>query len=128
MTIVCTSDKKYLPLLIAMLNSVRENSPNTHVHCRLINVDPGPIKAYDNVSYFVDTTELDSRNNILINDWQDGPDEDDLRKLDRSKPSAFTTFRRVYSQVVSYCTNIKYDTLHTLMKQNTDEVYFPGMY
>ena len=119
MTIVCTSDTKYLPLFTVMLNSVCKNSPETHVHCRLVNIDPKLITTYDNVSYTIDNTNLSVENNILIKDWSINLDSE----LDRSQSPAFPTYKRIYSQLASYCTNIKYDTIYKLMEKDTDDVY-----
>ena len=116
MTIVCTSDTKYLPLFTAMLNSVCKNSPETHVHCRLVNIDPKLITTYDNVSYTIDNTNLSVENNILIKDWSINLDSE----LDRSQSPAFPTYKRIYSQLASYCTNIKYDTIYKLMENGCD--------
>ena len=54
MTIVCTSDEKYRPLVNAFAQSALDNSPNVKIRCRCVNVDESARINFKNVKYIFD--------------------------------------------------------------------------
>ncbi|GEM_PF-3193831 len=123
MTIVCTSDEKYLPLFNAFAQSALDNSPNVKIICRCVNVDESALINFNNVKYIFDNIELNTKPTILYPDWADKHYITDEHLRNLPKIHDYQIFKRVYSEHASYCTGIKYDTLNTLMVDEVDEVY-----
>lgn len=124
MTVVCTSDEKYLPLFNAFAQSALDNSPSTKIICRCVDVDKSVLVKFNNVKYIFDTIKLNKKPTIVKPDWRakryttDRP----LRDL-HPKVNDYQILKRIYSEHAAYCTGIKYDTLNTLMVDEIDEVY-----
>ena len=131
MKIVCTSDKKYIETFNAFAASAYKNSPETSIICRVLNCKKDSLIPFPNVSYIFDNIELDSKPNIIgskslyFRKQKDLP-SDRTPKYDKvpKRINYHQTTGRIYSELQSYCTGIKYDTLFTEMsKKNGIFVY-----
>ena len=123
MTIVCTSDEKYLPLFNAFAQSALDNSPDVKIICRCVAVDESILIKFDNVKYIFDKKELNKTPTILMPDWREESYITDKPLRDLPMINDYQIFKRLYSEHAAYCTGIKYDTLNTLMADKVDEVY-----
>jgi len=115
MTVVCTSDCKYLVYLNALLSSININSPDTHVYVRLVNISNNDIEQrYKNVKVVNDSITIDSRpNNVKY-----------ITKLNDNGINIYGVkdIKDAYSNLTAYCTNIKYNTLSNLLYEDYDDV------
>ena len=131
MNIITTSDYKYLPQFNALAASALKNSPKTHIVCRVINCAKDSLIHFSNVSYIFDDIVLESKPNIMgskslyFRKQKDLP-SDRTPKYNKIpvRINNYQTTGRIYSELQSYCTGIKYDTLFTEMsKKNGIFVY-----
>ena len=127
MTIVCTSDEKYLPLLAVLLESASIHDLSLRFHVRLINTSKDAallnyITGYPRVKILHDNVELNSKP-TKVSTLKRNPDLDNSGFVrDRKGHGEFKVIRRAYSELNAYCTNIKYNTLNTLLQENYDDV------
>ena len=129
MTIVCTSDERYLPLLAVLLESAAVNAPTLDFHVRLVNVDEQHaqrmIGRYKNsVLHNIMHDNVDLNNKpTKVSTLIRNPDLDNSGFVrDRKGYGAFKVIRRAYSELNAYCTNIKYNTLNSLLRDGYDDV------
>ena len=130
MKIVCTSDKKYMPLLRALVTSVATNSPQTSIYARLVSweekITDEEIADLKNIHPLVEI-ERDDGTGLEAETFEKAPNlvENFLKSREKNRPhhhrrserkSAFKTYQTIYTDAAAYCTNIKFNTLNKLAK------------
>ena len=130
MKIVCTSDKKYMPLLRALVTSVATNSPQTSIYARLVSweekITDEEIAELKAIHSLVET-ERDDGKGLEEETFEKTPNlvENFLKSREKNRShyrqrserkSAFKTYQTIYTDAAAYCTNIKFNTLNKLAK------------
>jgi len=130
MKIVCTSDKKYIPLLRALVTSVARNSPQTSIYARLVSweekITDEEIAELKAIHSLVET-ERDDGKGLEEETFEKTPNlvESFLKSREKNRPynqqradrkSAFKTYQTLYTDAAAYCTNIKFSTLNKLAR------------
>lgn len=123
-SLVCTCDESYLPLLKVFLNSLDKNGEIAYnLHVRLINVPDVPEFLHD-ANIIHDNTPLDSSRNKLINEGMPLHDFVSHKSVQKNKNSLYRGARWLYSDKMAYCANIKFNTINTLLETEQQLFYF----
>lgn len=128
MTIVCTSDQEYYPLLKILAKSIAQNSPTTNLYVRLVNCE---------IQCAKEIKEIHPKSNFLF-DYRKLCDK--RKKLQRSgaplqdemfgvyegsdDPRRFRGAKWLYSEKMAYCSNIKFNTINLLLTRKEDPIIY----
>jgi len=115
-----TCDRNFLPLGKALLKSLHLNSPIYNVVARVVNCTSSEIEElydlYEDLEVIDDQKPLSTKRNLLTRDrelyqdnWKEGltPTMIDVGRA-----------RWLYSEQIAYCSNIKIDTMNTLLNRD----------
>ena len=125
-TIVCTSNERYIPILNACLNSIKYNCNNVNVVVRLVNINDD---TYNNITSdhsnicFMRELIIASACRNIINDTASGLGWKQLIKKARNKID-HVGMHEFHSQEAAYCSNIKFNTMNTLINDNFECVVY----
>ena len=125
-SIICTCDESYLPLLNVFIKSLYTNSKtDCNFYIRLINVDKTPefLKG-KKFNIIHDNTVLCNKRNKLIDEGlflHDIVHGDNVR---RNTKSIYKGARWLYSDKMAYCANIKYTTINEVLDLEENLFYF----
>lgn len=125
LTIVCTSNQRYIPPTLAFLQSIYTNSPNVNTVLRLVNVKKDTINIikhkYPSVTIIEDDRSICDARKIKGNELAT---KSISELISKDNKGGFKGVRWLYSAEAAYCSNIKYDT----MKQLLDDGFKHIMY
>ena len=113
MIVVCTSDKKYINSFYALAYSINKNFPKCKIFCRYVGKKT-KLKSFKNCTYSFDNKKLSSYLEFSTEPNNFEYKYDTLPK----RINNFQPNKNFYSEIGSYCTGIKYDTLYDLIKKN----------
>lgn len=124
MNLVCSVNKKYLPLLIVFLKSIEKNSRETFdkIIIRCIGFDPDLSYINLNIIKIIDNKKLSKKKNMLSTEGEYVNDTlyDGLKK----SKIGIRAGRWLYSEEIAYCSNSKVLTiLDTLKRYNLPVLY-----
>ncbi|MAF24353.1 hypothetical protein CL634_02020 [bacterium] len=128
MTIVCTADQEYLPLLKILVKSIARNSPNVDLFIRLVNceyLEAQEIeKIHPKITFLFDRVALCSRRKKLQRSG--APLQDEMFGVyDASaNPERFRGAKWLYSEKMAYCSNIKFNTINLLLNKGTESIMY----
>lgn len=124
--ITFTCDEKYSPYSEILIKSIQTNSSGVHIVPRLVNCSDQTIdkitSLYTNITTIVDNKELSTKRNIscpnkeLIYEGLLGSFFENKTKI---KPARF-----LVSEQITYCSNIKFDTLDKLLKDGVKNIIY----
>ena len=116
-TINITCDENYSPYAGVFIKSLNTNSPGTRVVVRAVNCKAKTVKQIDsladNVTVINDTTPLSTKRDIMSH-GQELVYDNLFESLQRNKTSIRSP-RLLCSEQMAYCSNIKFDTIKTLL-------------
>lgn len=126
MTIVCTSDKKYIPVFQSLYFSIRQNYGNCQIVLRLIDCNSldlcSEVRYDPNVRVIVDQQNLSTKRNKLTIDQH--VLQDTLWASLRKRLTKSRGARWFYSDLVAYASNIKYNTINTLLDEGVERILY----
>tara|TARA_R100000353_G_C6489914_1_gene191458 strand:- start:216 stop:1007 length:792 start_codon:yes stop_codon:yes gene_type:complete len=123
LTIVCSSNQKYIPYLKTFLNSILINSPSVNIVARLVNVDSETKKElrkkFKSLNLYImnDNKKINNKKVIKPEIGEFGYQE--LLSLVRSKNNNLIT----NSEGV-YCSNIKFNTINKLLNKDFKNIVY----
>lgn len=116
-TILCVSDREYLPILEPLIISLERNSGlKFELRVRLINCEQVPVwlSGYDVIQ---DDTELSTKRDKMIADGYLLNEGVMVQRKSRIK-----TARWLYSDLMAYCVNKKFDDICDLLDDKDNEI------
>lgn len=126
LTLVCTSNDRYIKPLLAFLESVHRNSKDINIVARLVNVvsrNVDYIKAtYPNINIIIDNVPLSDKRDIVNTDATKRRVNDLITRKDNI--GGFKGVGWLYSQEAAYCSNIKYNTIKQLLREDYSHVVY----
>ena len=116
MTIVCTTDSEYYPLLKILAKSLAQNSPDTNLYVRFVNCEIECAKEikeiHDNSNFLFDYLNLCEKRKKLQRSG--APLQDEMFGVysgRRADGLGFKGAKWLYSEKMAYCSNIKFHTI-----------------
>lgn len=129
MTIVCTTDLEYYPLLKILAKSIAENSPATNLYVRLVNCEAKHAKEiqkiHPNSDFLFDYISLCDKRKKLQRSG--APLQDEMFGVYNERRTDGLGFRGakwLYSEKMAYCSNIKFNTINLLLKRGQDLIIY----
>lgn len=119
--ITFTSDKNYIPFAKILVNSIQKNSPNVEIVGRFVNCEDEDLACFDSISIISDKTELSTVRNLKTKEGLYAVDKEDLVLKNKT---TIKPLRLFYSELIAYCSNIKFDTLKRLLKLQVGSVIY----
>mgnify|MGYP005751854511 CR=1 FL=1 len=125
-TVVCTSNNKYLKPLKSFLHSIKLNSPDTQVVIRLVNVDSHDVDVILDIGiskYIIwEDRELSTQRRLQPN----GLGDRDWKQLLNNVTTAggFRGAHQFQSDEACYCSNIKFNTMNLALQHDFDCVLY----
>lgn len=126
-TVVCTSNDKYIPPLLAFLNSIQANSPGINIMIRLVNVTEQHVDKV--LSYnlrkqvIIDNVELSSKRTMQPNGLA-GRNWKQLLTNVKPRPGGFRGEHQFQSDEACYCSNIKFNTANMALDDDNECVVY----
>ena len=124
LNIICTSDSKYLPITKVLLQSLYNNANNFKLYLRLVNcssceIDEIRSRYPDCIIQLDKCSASERRTNIHISGIP-------LQESNTFKPKISThrSGRWLYSDLMAYCSNIKFETITKLLSQEDIDNFF----
>lgn len=112
LTVVCTTNEKYMQYLYPFLSSIEKNCKNINVVVRLINVK-SKLKTYNNINTFYIDEVRKFDNNVIINhEDMKHLNYQELREIVKNNNLGNSIFKK---KEAVYCSNIKFNTINTLL-------------
>lgn len=126
--LVCTCDSKYLPLLEAFLRSLKQNGGvDVHVYIRLIDVFCGVPWLSDvlkrDYEIWYTYPNLNTTRNKLINEGMVLHDFVAEKNI-HNKNKTYKGARWLYSDMMAYCANIKFNSINRLLTDGVENIFY----
>lgn len=125
-TVVCTSNERYIPVLTACLNSIRENSNKINVVSRLVNVNDHTYRQiasnHTDIHFMREEIDASARRNVMTDTASNMGWKQLLRGV-KSKKSRVGV-HEFHSQESAYCSNIKFNTINQLINDEFECVVY----
>ena len=128
MTIVCTTDEEYYPLLKILAKSIAQNSPETSLYIRFVNCDIDCAKEikkiHSNSNFLFDYKTLCTKRKKLQRSG--APLQDEMFGVyEKSENSTrFRGAKWLYSEKMAYCSNIKFHTINLLLNREEELITY----
>ena len=119
--ITFTTDKNYLPFAKILVNSIKKNSPNLEIVGRFVNCSDNDLLEFKNISIISDTKKLSTIRNLKTKEGLYAVDTEDLTLKNKTSVKPLKLF---YSELIAYCSNIKFNTIKNLLKHNIKNVLY----
>ena len=119
--ITFTTDKNYIPFAKILVNSIQKNSPNVEIVGRFVNCEDEDLEYFNDISIISDKKELSTVRNLKTKEGLYAIDKEDLVLKNKT---AVKPLRLFYSELIAYCSNIKFDTLKRLLKCEVSNVIY----
>ena len=127
LAIICTSDSEYLPYTIGLLKSIYTNSPILTTYIRLINCNNQQVKniknIHDNIHVITDTVHASSQR-INKHRHQDMLLSEYLHHGYKKSYTKRRGSRWLYSDKMAYCSNIKFNTINTILNKTDFNLFY----
>ena len=126
LTLVCTSNDRYIKPLLAFLESIHKNSRDINIVARLVNVSSQNVDyikmTYPDVEIITDNVSLSDKRDIVNADATKRRVNDLITRKDNI--GGFKGVGWLYSQEAAYCSNIKYNTIKQLLDEDYSHVVY----
>ena len=127
MTIVCTADEEYFPLLEVFAKSLAANSPDTKLYARLVNCEIHHAKRIEsihkNCHFMFDCRSLCTKRKKLQRSG--APLQDEMFGVYKKRSEeGFRGAKWLYSDKMAYCFNSKFNTINSLFKKGEDLIVY----
>lgn len=127
--LICTCDGKYLPLLEAFLRSLKQNGGvDIHAYIRLIDISSGSLLWIADIlerdyECWYTHPKLDTTRNKLINEGMVLHDFVAGENI-QNKNKTYKGARWLYSDLMAYCANIKFNSINRLLTDGLDNIFY----
>lgn len=108
--ITFTTDSNYLPFAKILINSILQNTPSVEILGRFVNCSDEQLDTVNGIHIYRDNKELSTKRNLLTKQHLYATDDFVYCNKTDVQP-----VRLYYSELISYCSNIKFDTINTLL-------------
>tara|TARA_Y100000361_G_scaffold43770_1_gene37777 strand:+ start:611 stop:1471 length:861 start_codon:yes stop_codon:yes gene_type:complete len=124
--IACTTNEKYIPFTRMFLNSIKDNSPWCDVYIKFVNCEKESIHNiitdYNIDNYSVDTIPLSKKRNRLSK--ENVPIHEFIKSGYKKNISTVKGARWLFSDEMSYCSNIRFAVINELLKKGFKNVLY----
>ena len=115
LTVVCSTNEKYIQYLLPFLNSINNNCNGINVVIRLVNVKT-KLPVYDNINIYQIHEEKLFNTDIVVND-------EDIKYLNYNELKDIVKNNHLGNSIFKkkeaiYCSNIKFNTINQLLNNN----------
>lgn len=118
--ITFTVDENYLPFAKILVNSIIKNSPDINICGRFINCSDSDLNWFaDKITIIKDNKELSKKRNLKTKQGLYATDDFVYTNKTEVKP-----IKLFYSELIAYCSNIKFDTIFNLLKNDVKNVLY----
>lgn len=127
MTIVCTTDEEYFPLLEIFAKSLAINSPDTKLYVRLVNCEIHHAETIEsihkNCHFMFDCKKLCTKRKKLQRSG--APLQDEMFGVyEKRTTEGFRGAKWLYSDKMAYCSNSKFNTINFLLDKGEELVVY----
>jgi len=116
-----TTDKNYIPFAKILVNSIQKNSPSVKIVGRFVNCEGVDLEYFKDIDTILDEKELSTIRNLKTKEGLYAIDKEDLVLKNKTTVKPLRLF---YSELIAYCSNIKFNTLKRLLDNNVRNVIY----
>ena len=118
--ITFTTDKNYMPFAEILVNSILKNSPNIKIVGRFVDCNDNDVQQFrEKINVILYIKNLCTKRNLTTSEGLYATEEYYFKNLTNVKP-----VKLFYSKLISYCSNIKFDTILTLLDQDIRSIIY----
>ena len=118
--ITFTTDKNYMPFAEILVNSILKNSPNIKIVGRFVDCNDNDVQQFrEKINVILDIKNLCTKRNLTTSEGLYATEEYYFKNQTNVKP-----VKLFYSKLISYCSNIKFDTILTLLDQDIRSIIY----
>jgi len=118
--IMFTTDKNYIPFAKILVNSILKNSPNIKIVGRFVDCNDNDVQQFrKKINVILDKKDLCTKRNLTTSEGLYATDDFFYKNKTTIKP-----VKLFYSKLISYCSNIKFDTLLNLLNAGVHSVIY----
>jgi hypothetical protein len=124
--IACTTNERYIPFTTMFLKSIKDNSPWCDVYIKFVNCKETSIRSlitdFNITNYSVDTIPLSKKRNQLSK--ENVPIHEFIATDYKKNISCVKGARWLFSDEMSYCSNIRFAVINDLLKKGFDNIVY----
>ena len=118
--ITFTTDKNYIPFADILVNSILKNSPNIKIVGRFVDCNDDDVQQFrEKINVILDIKNICTKRNLTTSEGLYATEEYYFKNQNNVKP-----VKLFYSKLISYCSNIKFDTILTLLDQDIRSIIY----
>ena len=118
--ITFTVDENYLPFAKILVNSIKKNSPSISICGRFVNCPFDKLEWFEkNITVIRDNKNLSKKRNLKTKEGLYATDDFVYENKTDIKP-----VKLFYSELIAYCSNIKFDTILKLLKASVKNTLY----
>lgn len=118
--ITFTTDKNYIPFAEILVNSILKNSSNIKIVGRFVDCSENDIQQFrEKINVILDVKNLCTKRNLTTSEGLFATEEYYFKNQTNIKP-----VKLFYSKLISYCSNIKFDTILSLLEQDVRSIIY----
>tara|TARA_R110002153_G_scaffold13431_2_gene49971 strand:+ start:4375 stop:5169 length:795 start_codon:yes stop_codon:yes gene_type:complete len=118
--ITFTTDKNYLPFAEILVNSIIKNSPDIQMVGRFVDCDTSDVQPFaKKINIIADNKNICKKKNLTTSEGLYATEDFFYNNKTSVKP-----VKLFYSKLISYCSNIKFETLSNLLNVGVQSVVY----